>query len=265
MNQVLIIDGDIPIFRAAATAEITLEADGVIYRAAQRAVQEQILEESIAKIQEETGIDEVVMALSSSEGNFRKELYDDYKGNRKGKSKPVGYYKLLEYVEDTFDTLEFPKLEGDDLLGILGSHGTYKGKEVVILSWDKDLATIPGKYIDGDTMELKEQSQYEADRFFMYQAITGDTTDNFKGCKGIGGVRAERLLQKIEDANPEAELLELRTLWWNAILEAYLKAGQTREDAILNARMARILTNKNWDAENQEVVLWTPESFLSEI
>jgi DNA polymerase-1 len=42
------------------------------------------------------------------------------------------------------------------------------------------------------------------------------------------------------------------------VVDAYLKAGLTEEDALMNARMARILRAEDWDFENNEVKLWTP-------
>jgi DNA polymerase-1 len=73
----------------------------------------------------------------------------------------------------------------------------------------------------------------------------GDATDGYGGCPGIGPKTAEKLLDK-------------HGAVWKTVVDAYLKAGLTEEDAIMNARMARILRAEDWDFENNEVKLWTP-------
>jgi Autographiviridae exonuclease len=259
-DQVLIVDADIPIFRSAAKAQSTMVIGGVAMSCAQLAEQEYLLDGYIEMLKDKSGIEDVVMAVTCREGNFRKEVYPDYKATRNYTPKPVGYWQLLEYVEEQYGTISKRFLEADDVLGILGSQGVYKGKEVVTISDDKDLLTIPGKYLDTkDGFKIKTISHIEADRFFFMQAVAGDATDNYKGCPGIGMKRAGLLLDKADDSwNGEFEVDRLR-LWWDAIVAAFEKAGLGEEEAILNAQMARILRVTDWDKNKQEVILWKPD------
>ena len=59
------------------------------------------------------------------------------------------------------------------------------------------------------------------------------------------GVGAKKILEKAEDP-------------WTVILEAYIKAGLTEEDAIRNARLARILRPGEYNSTTKEPILWTP-------
>ena len=76
------------------------------------------------------------------------------------------------------------------------------------------------------------------------QTLTGDPTDGYKGCPTIGAKRAEAIL----GSRPA----------WSLVEAAFIKQGLTREDALLQARMARILRWSDWDQEKREPILWEP-------
>jgi DNA polymerase-1 len=46
---------------------------------------------------------------------------------------------------------------------------------------------------------------------------------------------------------------------WLVVTSNYAKAGKTADDALLMARLARILRNEDYDKENERIILWTPE------
>jgi DNA polymerase-1 len=78
----------------------------------------------------------------------------------------------------------------------------------------------------------------------------GDPADGYKGIPGVGLKRAAKILDQAEDGEPQE--------FWSLIVEAYEARGLTEDDAILNARMARILRWEDYDYDNKEVKLWTP-------
>ena len=45
---------------------------------------------------------------------------------------------------------------------------------------------------------------------------------------------------------------------WGAVEQAFIKAGLTKDDALTQARLARILRWSDWDAEKGEPILWKP-------
>ena len=63
-------------------------------------------------------------------------------------------------------------------------------------------------------------------------ALAGDAGDGILGIKGMGMVTATKILADVPDT---VEAL------WSKVLETYEKKGYTMADAILNARLTRIL------------------------
>ena len=68
-------------------------------------------------------------------------------------------------------------------------------------------------------------------------------TDGYSGIPGIGVKRA-------------ATILEKNGCTWTTVLEAFLDKGMTEEDALMNARLARILTHDLY--ESGQIKYWTP-------
>jgi DNA polymerase-1 len=143
--------------------------------------------------------------------------------------------------------------EADDLMGIRGSDGN----DTIIVSEDKDLKTIPCRYFNPAHPEdgIITISESAADLMFLTQVLTGDVVDNYKGCPKIGPVKAQQILTKatlnISDSYQRVIAM------WQAIVTTYEKAGLTEDDAIIQARCARILRYEDIDNEG-EIILWTP-------
>ena len=174
--------------------------------------------------------------------NFRKKILPTYKLNRVGKRKPVCYYGVKQWVEDRFTCYQRPGLEADDCIGILATH---KEPNAVIVSGDKDFRTIPGRFYDFLRDEYYEISEEEANYWHLFQTLIGDTADNYKGCPGVGAVSAKKLL----DENPS----------WETVVNAFEKKGLTEEDALIQARVARILRASDYDFKNKRPILWSPK------
>jgi DNA polymerase-1 len=51
--------------------------------------------------------------------------------------------------------------------------------------------------------------------------------------------------------------IDVPTLW-DVVLHQFARAGLTAEDALLQARLARILHNDDYDHAKKEPILWTP-------
>lgn len=239
----LLIDADILLYRALSSVEREIEWETDIWslttdlgdaREAFDTQYQNIIESSPIKNHRLVFTDSV---------NFRKEMNPTYKGNRANVRKPMCLKVFKEEVIERYEGVTKPTLEADDVIGILA---TKPGNDFIISSADKDLRTIPGKHlINGEVILVTEA---EANKMFYTQTLTGDTADGYPGCPGIGKVKAEKI---IGDETDEAKI-------WALIVEAYQKAELTEEDAILQARMARILRWNDWDQAKQEVKLWTP-------
>jgi DNA polymerase I len=129
-------------------------------------------------------------------------------------------------------------------LGLLAT-GVHKTNNVII-SGDKDMRTIPTWhcFIGDDSIEYVDQQK--ADYNFCTQVLVGDQADGYKGCVGVGAVKASRVLL---DKKSIDEL-------WEAVIQEYERNKQTFEDAYHQARLARILRKGEYNYENHKVSLW---------
>ena len=85
----------------------------------------------------------------------------------------------------------------------------------------------------------------EAERWHFIQTMAGDQTDGYSGIPGIGAKRAAALLDK-------------EGCTWETVVKAYKAKGLSEDDALLNARLAKILHNHNYDQEQSRVLYWIP-------
>jgi len=69
-----------------------------------------------------------------------------------------------------------------------------------------------------------------------------------EGCKGVGDKTARKILGEVGGKSLEE--------MWDLVKSTYKKQGFTEEDALLNARMARILRAEDYDFKNKKVKLW---------
>lgn len=239
----LALDTDILLYRSLQSAEQEIEWDDNVWTLyADLKIAKEVFLGQVNKIKQRLEIDKVIHCVSSTD-NFRKTLDTSYKSNRKGTRKPVGYKALVEWVLGEFEHLVKPSLEADDCMGILSTMPINKGK-CIIVSDDKDMRTIPSKLYRPMSDELLDVSEADADAFFYKQALVGDSVDNISGLKGCGDKTADKIL----GSRPS----------WGAVEQAYIKAGLTREDAIHQARLVRILRWSDWDEKKEKPILWTP-------
>jgi 5'-3' exonuclease len=189
-----LLDGDIYAFRSAAASEND-DLNIAIWR----------MEEMIDNTLAETGSDEFSIFLSGGK-NFRYDIYPEYKANR-SEEKPRHLADLKAYLIEKYQAQVSDGCEADDLLGI----EQCANENTVICSLDKDLRMIPGNHYSfeisgkitkgpnaGKTwtkpMEKVFIEPFQGLYNFYYQLLIGDTTDNLKGCVGVGKVKAAKLL-----------------------------------------------------------------------
>lgn len=239
----LLIDADMMLYKAAAACEREVLWDDVNHVLfSNRDEAWDAVERQIATYRSSLGNGKMFFALTGRK-NFRYDVLPDYKAKR-GR-KPLCYGYITEKLEAEYPCTRQDNIEADDLLGIWATGG--KVPNSIIVSGDKDLKTIPGRvYVRG---ELIEVSQFDADHFWMTQVLTGDIVDGYKGLPGCGAVGAKKILDGKQD------VVEM----WDAVLKAYVAKGLTYDDAILQARMARILRSSDWNSETKEPILWEPK------
>ena len=270
MRRTLLLDGDIFVYASASAVEYECqwtEDLWTLHSHLNDAIAH--MDDKITELKKALNADEVVLAFSD-QANFRKAVLPTYKHNRKALRKPIVFKPLMQYAEETYRTYRFARLEGDDVLGILSTGDLIKGEKIIV-SLDKDMKGVPGLlFNDGKYRQFRDPgddaedwvlpySTAQANEFHLFQTLTGDTTDGYGGCPGMGPVKANRLFEQVVlDEHFEANA-------WTAIVAAYVKAGLSEEVALQMARVARILRAEDYNIKTGEIKLWLPASLATRI
>ena len=237
----LLIDADFIVYKCCAACETEIDyGEDVIFVTSNFSDAYSAVKREIDQIKAQFGTFWSPILFFSDSKNFRKKISPDYKGHRNRK-KPCGYKRVIRNLKIEYDVCIMPELEADDAMGIYATKVTGN----IIVSPDKDMRQIPGKlYNLEDTRTITPE---EGAKWHLIQTLAGDQTDGYSGVPGIGVKRAETLFNK-EGCS------------WTTIVKAFEDKGLTEEDALLNARLARILTVEDYDSKRKEPKLWTPEA-----
>lgn len=248
----LLIDADVLAYQCAASVEQATEwEDGYwTWHCDEEEVKRQI-NSQLSFITDTYDAVGLTLCLTDSEGNFRRNVLPSYKDHRARVKKPLVLKSIKEWLIEDHGGYWRPGLEGDDIMGILSTWRVYSPDHPkVIVSIDKDMKTIPGLFVQkvgDDPVEITEE---EADWWHMFQTLTGDVTDGYKGCPGIGPKNAEKLLGEIG-------FYSLKEMW-ETVVQAYAKKNLPEEEALIQARVARILRHGEYDMKARLPILWTP-------
>ena len=209
-----------------------------------------------------------IVLCFSSERNFRKEVNPEYKANRT-QPKPVLYHEMVEKCRRLYDTETWDGLEADDVLGILSDEYS------VIVSGDKDLLQIEGYHLNLIDPEdgIHYVDEKSADFLFKVQCLSGDSTDGYYGCPGIGKKKAEAIIGNAfsnwwpnvvttyENAmTPKTKTVKTEGGKKRTIKLKSVNRGLGEKDALMTARMAYILRH-DYEYKDGEVKLWQPCSY----
>jgi 5'-3' exonuclease len=238
-----LIDADIVAFRAAA--KVQDKFDGELVADPRVAIREaEVIIENWVKYVKPNMI--YLCFSCPTRQYFRNDIYPEYKQNRAGLEKPPALTQVTEYLKEKYKTIVYTGLEADDVMGICASDPRFYNP--VIISIDKDMQTVPGKFINPDKMRRPVRNNPAlADLMMFKQALTGDSTDNYKGIPGIGPKKADKILESAR-----------RTSLWTDIVQAFLDAKLTTDYALTMVRLARILRYEDYNHETGEVRLWHP-------
>ncbi len=145
---------------------------------------------------------------------FRTQIYPEYKANRP--PMPDDLRVQSEYARKLIPALGFPLLEekgfeADDIIAWLTQEAVSRNDIVEILTSDKDLLQLasedvtiirPGRGEGQETLVGKNDVEsvigVNADQVADYLALTGDSSDNIPGAKGIGPKTALKLIKKFQ-------------------------------------------------------------------
>ena len=208
--------------------------------------------------------DKLVVAFDLRGHNFRKDLYPEYKANRKGMPDDLAaqmpiLHQLLSLMNVT--VVEKAGVEADDIIGTLSR--SHDGQSF-ILSGDRDMFQLVSDRVtvlftkrgvtDVESVTpttLKENYGLTPSQVVEYKALRGDTSDNIPGVKGIGEKTAMSLLQKCGDIDELYRNLDSEK---GALHE---KLAQDKDMAFVSRQLARIVTDADVDCDLSHCGVYT--------
>jgi DNA polymerase-1 len=260
VSRTLLVDADIFAFVASSGTEGVFYFNGKDHPPAVDENLEAALavaERDIEAVANKLKADKVIVCLTDDVdlttgeiNNFRVGVYPKYKSGRLGVRRPSTLRRVKDFYAEKYECYQRPGLEADDCMGILSTSKKLVDGEKIIVSTDKDMQTIPGLLFNPKKdKKPRKVSELDADRYFMQQTITGDSTDGYPGCRGLGPkCQAVADLQTASTAGA----------MWEIVVAAFVSKGFTVEDALVQARCARILRATDWDFAARKPRLWTP-------
>ncbi|MDR2606929.1 MAG: DNA polymerase I [Treponema sp.] len=160
--------------------------------------------------------------LDSRTPTFRHKMYSEYKATRQ--KAPVDLHEQVPLVEEALNALGVKVLraegyEADDIIATLVRRCEEEGRQCYILSSDKDLLQLVGENVyelrplkqggntgsgkgSGVNYELVGVSEVKAewgvgpDRVLDLLSLTGDSSDNVPGVRGVGEKTAVKLMTR---------------------------------------------------------------------
>lgn len=238
----LLIDADFIVYKCCAATETEIDfGDDIIVVTSKFTEAYQFVKYELDNIASSLGCFDGSILFFSDSVNFRKSIDPTYKGHRNRK-KPCGYKRVINKLKEDYQVVVMPMLEADDAIGIYAT----KESGHIICSPDKDMRQIPGQLYDlsNDVVTITKE---DGDRWHLIQTMAGDQTDGYGGVPSIGIKRADALLTA-------------KGATWETVVEAFIEKGLTEDDALTNARLAKILQVEDYDFTNQEPRLWSPSS-----
>jgi DNA polymerase-1 len=186
--MILLIDADILCYRIGFACEN--ESEGVARKTMSNFLTN-IIEDLVMASDDD---DHAVELYLTGKGNFRHDyaVTAEYKGNRKKNRKPYHLPMLRDYLVSKHGAIVTQGEETDDRIAI---RATQAGDTSIIVSLDKDFDQVQGWHYN---FVKKDKYYVEADEGvfnFYVQFLTGDSADNIIGVRGIGPVKAKKLLE----------------------------------------------------------------------
>ena len=155
------------------------------------------------------------LALAMEGGDeqvFRRDIDPDYKANREPAPEDLApqIERICQVVSSQgIPILSVPGFEADDLMATICRRLADQDVEVILVSKDKDLDQLlsdrvrlfdPGKNVFTGPADLQAGKGYTPDQAVEVQTLSGDTTDNIPGVKGVGPKKAAALIAKYGSA-----------------------------------------------------------------
>lgn len=202
--------------------------------------------------------DAIAVAFDVSRHTYRTEMYSEYKAQRE--SMPDTMKSQLQLIVEGLQALNIPiytkeGYEADDVIGTIATKAKQKQHKTYILTGDRDsfqlvdregfikvIMPSKGELIEYDWYKVYDKMGVYPYQIVDFKGLSGDTSDNIPGIRGIGEKTACKLLSRFDKLEQVYEHL-------NEISEKALnrKLTEGREAAFLSKELATIQRNLDID------------------
>ncbi len=206
MEKLLLIDGHSILTRAFYGVPILTNSEGVHTNAVYGFLN------IMFKLIDEEEATALAVAFDLRAPSFRHEMYEEYKGTRKGL--PDELHEQVPLTEQILADMGIPILtkegfEADDILGTISRKAENEGAEVTIVTGDRDLLQLADTHVKISIPKTSKgvttvYNYYPEDvereygvtpvQFIDVKALQGDQSDNIPGVPGIGEKTARALI-----------------------------------------------------------------------
>jgi len=171
------------------------------------------------------GAGRVIITADQGSSSYRKEIYPEYKANRKAKfaeqteEEREAFNKFFEEYERTIEelgkyypVLRFKNVEADDIVAYIVQNRhkmQYKSDHTWLISSDKDYDLLISdkvsrfSYVTRKEITLENWSDHykvPIGSYICTKVLEGDMGDNIPGIPGIGPVKAKSLIEQYGSA-----------------------------------------------------------------
>lgn len=150
-------------------------------------------------IKSATTLRNVELHLTGGRESFRYALYSGYKAKRELATIPKGLAEVKNYMEKQYGATIHTNIEADDYVVYAK---TANPDKYLLVAIDKDvLYSCVGTHYNYHFSKSGEMTvdSTTAYNWSLYQTVMGDSTDNIKGVKGYGEVKATKFIESLKE------------------------------------------------------------------
>ncbi|MCP1183288.1 DNA polymerase I [Paenibacillus sp. 1781tsa1] len=220
MDKFILIDGNSIIYRAFFAMPPLTNSKGLHTNAVYG------FTTMLLRLLEEHKPTHVMVAFDAGKITFRHEGYQEYKGGREKTPPELSeQFPLLKELLKGLGIAQFELagFEADDIIGTLTKRADEAGRQVLVVSGDKDMLQLASEHVHigltrkgvtdielYDPAQIKERYGLTPMQIIDLKGLMGDASDNIPGIPGVGEKTALKLLHQfgsVEDVlNGTSEL-----------------------------------------------------------
>ncbi len=221
----------------------------------------------LLKLLREQKPDYLVAVFDAPGPTFRHDEYADYKAQRK--PMPEEMVPQIPIIQEIVRAANVPLVmldgyEADDVIGTLAHRAAAEGIDVYIATGDKDALQLLDRHVrifdtkqgaEYTVDDLLEDKGIQPEQVVDMMALSGDTSDNVPGIRGIGPKTALKLIQEygtLENVFENIEQLKGKSL--------QQKLAEGREAAEMSRSLVTINTDAPVDIELDECRVREPDT-----